>query len=230
MGRSDAVREHEGEAARSCLVDDHSPRLPEREQREDVACDVRLDDLLPREITGEDRTDTDGTRELLELLPPEPAPTRRRDTGGPAIAAARTSVSSPFSGARRATQRTPTSSGSSPNPARSSARRAASRSARSPNPATSIVFANVPISSGLAPRASIESRASDPAASTPEAPRTTCGTTAPFTARRQPARGPWSWLSTSRTYGTQCRRHHTTAAWDATCSSRRRRRRPAVPV
>ena len=28
MGGSDAVREHEGEAARSCLVDDHSPRLP----------------------------------------------------------------------------------------------------------------------------------------------------------------------------------------------------------
>ena len=37
----------------------------------------------------------------------------------------------------------------------------------------------------------------------------------PLTARRQPARGPSSWLSTTRTYGTSLSSHHAIAAWAA---------------
>ena len=69
--------------------------------------------------------------------------------------------------------------------------------------------------SGRAPRASIERRASVPVTRTPAALRTIRGTTVPFTASRQRERGPSSWLSTIRTYGTRRARHHASAAWDA---------------
>ncbi len=64
------------------------------------------------------------------------------------------------------------------------------------------MFANHDTRSGSAPRASTDSRASVPIASTRSAPRTNGGTTAPLTARRQPGRGSASLLSTTSTYGT----------------------------
>ena len=37
----------------------------------------------------------------------------------------------------------------------------------------------------------------------------------PLTARLHPGRGPSSWLSTTRTYGTSLTSHHASAAWAA---------------
>ena len=76
-----------------------------------------------------------------------------------------------------------------------------------------------------APRATTDSRAAEPTTSTLAAPRMTGVATASLTARRQRGRGPRSWLSTCRTYGTPSR----AAPGDRglrrrTCSSPRRRR------
>ncbi len=132
-----------------------------------------------------------------------------------AAAAARSSTSSPFSGASRATLRTATSASRSPSAARTSLRLAARSSARSIQAATSIVFAKTRTRAGSAPSATTDSRASEPTTSTDAAPRTIGGTAVVFTSRRQPAFGPASWLSTSRTYGTRRRRHQATAACEA---------------
>ncbi len=77
------------------------------------------------------------------------------------------------------------------------------------------MFANTRTRAGSAPSATTESPAREPTTSTEAAPRTIGGTAVVFTLRRQPAFGPVSWLSTSRTYGTRRARHHASAACEA---------------
>ena len=136
------------------------------------------------------------------------------DAGLPQLA--RSSTSSPFSGASRATLRTATSSLPSPIAVRSSLRMAARPWARSIQAATSTVFAKTRTRVGSAPSAITDSCASEPTTSTPTTRRVRSGGTAVvFTWRRQPAFGPASWLSTSNTYGTRRRRHQKSAACEA---------------
>ena len=92
-----------------------------------------------------------------------PEPTSSGRTA--AAAAARSSTSSPFSGASRATLTTATSS-PSPNAARSSERLAASSSARSDPRRHVDRVREDPDASGSAPSATTDSRASEPTTST----------------------------------------------------------------
>src|SRR5215213_4636102 len=107
--------------------------------------------------------------------------------------------------------------------------------ARSIHRSTSIVFAKT--RTFFAPRETTDSCAAEPTTSTDVAPRITGVATASLTARRQRGLGSRSWLSTWRTYGTRCARHHATAACDAnvlqpettTTSGRARRKARAIP-
>ena len=180
------------------------------QEREDVGSDVGLGDAIGGKLAREDRVATDA----LEV----PATGSRTDEHGPDAPpprSARSSTSRPFSGASRATLSTATSSSPSPSAARSSERLSASVSARPIQAATSIVFAKTRTRAGSAPSATTDSCASVPTTSTDAARRTIGGTAVVFTSRRQPAFGPASWLSTSRTYGTRRRRHHAIDAWEA---------------
>ena len=134
---------------------------------------------------------------------PEPTITGRT----PAAAAARSSTSSPFSGASRATLRTATSSLSSPSAARSSgAWPQGGRLARSRLRRRSCSQRRARARDRRRARRRTPARASRRRARRPP-PRTIGGTAVVFTSRRQPAFGPASWLSTSSTYGTRRRRH-----------------------
>ena len=117
-----------------------------------------------------------------------------------------TSVSSPFSGTSRATQRTTTSSSVEAGLARSSpARLAASSSARSAQVRHVDRVREDP--DPLRRRAASDHRLACRRADDEHArgPRRMRGTTAPLTARRQPARGSRSWLSTGGRTGTPAR-------------------------
>ena len=113
-----------------------------------------------------------------------PSPAITTTSRGSAAAAARRSVSSPFSGASRATESTATSSGSTAR-AHRAARGAARQSVGALHPGrTSIVFAKRRTRSGRAPFATSDARESAPSANAPQAPRTTRGTIGARTARR----------------------------------------------
>ena len=189
MGRADAVREDERQAARGGLVHDDRPGLALREEREDVRGDVQLDDPLPLDVTREHEAHAEIPAPVARDAP---APARRpRERAAveasPASATARTRTSSPFSGASRATDSTMTSSAAAPSALRRSGRRRREpRCASAANSSTSTVFAKTCTRSAWAPRATIEFRASVPVTRTPEAFVTIGGTTVPFT-RAAPA-------------------------------------------
>ena len=205
MRGADPIREHERQPTRCGLVDDDRPRLALREEREDVRGDVELDDPLPLDVPGEHEAHAVGrVASSLEALALRPV--AREDEHEPGVAGRRDRAyehvepllgREPRDGEDDARRPAPT-----PSALRSSGRRGASRAASAANSSTSTVFANTRTRSGDAPRATIEFRASVPVTSTPDAFATTGGTTVPFTVRRQPGRGPSSWLSTTSTYGT----------------------------
>ncbi len=109
---ADPVGDDEREPAGSRLVDDDAPGLVPREEREDVRDREPLGDPLPWDVREEREPHAETLRQGRSgsRSAPEPARTRTR-RGSPAAATARTSVSSPFSGARRAIESTATSSG-----------------------------------------------------------------------------------------------------------------------
>ena len=219
---ADAVREDERQARRRGLVDDDAPRsrgarAARRRPRRRTAARARSSVRSPRTVS---RRRARGERAAARAPGRRPrararAAHRRRRT-------ARTSTSSPFSGTRRPTESTTTSvvgARRHVQPLARSVQRARRRScSRRRGPARAARRARRPTSRASAPDHELRCAAW----------RDQRGTTAPLTARRQPARGPRSWLSTSSTYGTRC----VPAPGDRrlrrrTCSSRRRRRRPA---
>ena len=198
-----------------CLVHDDRPRLALGEEREDVGRDVELDDPLPLDVAREHEPHAELARRAARDATAR-RPRRRRRAGGARSAAScdrSHEVVEPLLG-RETRDGQHDHVVRDPRRARSAAPAADPRAATrcAPNSSTSTVFAKTRTRSAGAPRAIIELRASVPVTRTPAAFATTGGTTVSFTVRRQPGRGPSSWLSTTRTYGTSRSRHQAIAA------------------
>ncbi len=212
MRGADAVGEHEWQPARSSLVHDDRPGLALREQCEDVRGDVELDDPLPLDVTREHEAHSEVARQQLETRALRSVARENEQQSRIARLGNRADehVEPLFGresrdgqdddvvgcGAERAPQLRP--------PGREP--RGVAGELVDVDRVREHVHAL-----GLAPRATIEFRASVPVTRTPDAFVTTGGTTVFFTLRRQPGRGPSSWLSTTRTYGTFRTRHQAIA-------------------